>query len=373
MNAPVSPVMKPWVEGIAPYVPGKSALGSRPVVAKLSSNENPFGASPQAIAAMTAVLGKTHLYPDPASTALREAIGALHGLEPERIICGTGSDELIHLVAGAYAGLGDEVLYVRHGFAVYDIAARRVGATPVIAPDVDYTCDVDAVLAAVTPRTRVVFLANPNNPTGTIIPASEVRRLHAGLPADCVFALDCAYAEFATGEYEDGLQLARDHANVVALRTFSKIYGLAAQRIGWAYAQPKLRRWAMPGCGPSRPRPISCWSSSPNQALARRRPLTRRCSPMESLRATWPCRRCRAASASPSAPRLKPARQRPRCAPLSSGPPDAAVPARHHHRHGADRLLARPRHQGRHADSAPMRDGWGRRGARAGARTRACR
>ncbi len=240
MNAPASPVMKPWVEGIAPYVPGKSALGSRPVVAKLSSNENPFGASPLAIAAMTAVLGKTHLYPDPASTALREAIGALHGLEPERIICGTGSDELIHLVAGAYAGLGDEVLYVRHGFAVYDIAARRVGATPVIAPDLDYTCDVDAVLAAVTPRTRVVFLANPNNPTGTIIPASEVRRLHAGLPADCVFALDCAYAEFATGEYEDGLQLARDHANVVALRTFSKIYGLAAQRIGWAYAQPAL-------------------------------------------------------------------------------------------------------------------------------------
>jgi histidinol-phosphate aminotransferase len=186
------------------------------------------------------VLGNSHLYPDPAATALREALAALHGIEADRIICGTGSDELLHLVAGAFAGVGDEVLYVRHGFAVYDIAARRVGATPVVAPDNDYACDVDALLAAVTPRTRVVFLANPNNPTGTLISAAEVRRLHAGLPADCVFALDAAYAEFAEGDYENGIGLARAHANVVALRTFSKIYGLAAQRIGWAYAQPGL-------------------------------------------------------------------------------------------------------------------------------------
>jgi histidinol-phosphate aminotransferase len=189
---------------------------------------------------MTAVLGQSHLYPDPAATALREALAARHGIEADRIICGTGSDELLHLVAGAFAGLGDEVLYVRHGFAVYDIAARRVGATPVVAPDDDYACNVDALLAAVTPRTRVVFLANPNNPTGTLISAAEVRRLHAGLPADCVFALDAAYAEFADGEYENGIDLARQFANVVALRTFSKIYGLAAQRIGWAYAQPAI-------------------------------------------------------------------------------------------------------------------------------------
>ncbi len=189
---------------------------------------------------MTAVLGNSHHYPDPASTALRAALAAAHGIEAERIICGTGSDELIHLVAGAFAGPGDEILYVRHGFAVYDIAARRVGATPVIAEDVDYTCDVDAVLAAVSPRTRVVFLANPNNPTGTLISAAEVRRLHAGLPTDCVFALDAAYAEFAEGEYENGIGLARVFPNVVMLRTFSKIYGLAAQRIGWAYAQPAL-------------------------------------------------------------------------------------------------------------------------------------
>jgi len=235
-----APAMKPYVADLQAYVPGKASIGDRPVVAKLSSNENPFGPSPKAVDAMTAVLGNSHLYPDPASTALREALAARHGIEADRIICGTGSDELIHLVAGAFAGVGDEVLYVRHGFAVYDIATRRVGATPVVAPDADYTCDVDAVLAAVTPRTRVVFLANPNNPTGTLISAAEVRRLHAGLPSDCVFALDAAYAEFAEGEYEDGIALARAHANVVALRTFSKIYGLAAQRIGWAYAQPAI-------------------------------------------------------------------------------------------------------------------------------------
>ncbi|KAB7643933.1 histidinol-phosphate transaminase [Polymorphobacter fuscus] len=235
-----APRMKSYVADLHAYVPGKAGLGGRPVVAKLSSNENPFGPSPQAIAAMTAVLENSNRYPDPASTALREALGAAHGIEADRVICGTGSDELLHLVAGAFAGVGDEVLYVRHGFAVYDIAARRVGATPVVAPDDDYACNVDTLLAAVTPRTRVVFLANPNNPTGTLIPASEVRRLHAGLPADCVFALDAAYAEFAEGEYEDGLALARAHANVIALRTFSKIYGLAAQRVGWAYAQPGI-------------------------------------------------------------------------------------------------------------------------------------
>jgi histidinol-phosphate aminotransferase len=240
MSRTPAPAMKPWIEGIHAYVPGKAQLGGKPIVAKLSSNENPFGPSPLAVQAMTAVLGNSQLYPDPASTALREALAAVHGIEADRIICGTGSDELIHLVAGAFAGPGDEVLYVRHGFAVYDIAARRVGATPVIADDVDYTCDVDAVLAAVTERTRVVFVANPNNPTGTLVSAAEIRRLHAGLPSDCVFALDAAYAEFAEGEYENGIGLARAFPNVVALRTFSKIYGLAAQRIGWAYAQPAL-------------------------------------------------------------------------------------------------------------------------------------
>ncbi len=232
--------MTPWVEGIHAYVPGKAKLADRPVVARLASNENPFGPSPRAIAAMQSVLADSHRYPDPAATALREALGAHHGIDPARIICGTGSDEILHLIAGAFAGPGDEIVHVRHGFAVYDIATRRVGATPVVAPDADWICDVDAVLAAVTDRTRVVFLANPNNPTGTLISAAEVRRLHAGLPSDCVFALDAAYAEFAEGLYEDGIGLANEHANVVAVRTFSKLYGLAAQRIGWGYAAPAL-------------------------------------------------------------------------------------------------------------------------------------
>jgi histidinol-phosphate aminotransferase len=232
--------MKPWIDAIHPYVAGKAKLGDTPVVAKLSSNENPFGPSPHAVAAMQAVVAEGHRYPDPAATALRAALAEKHGLDADRIVCGTGSDELLHLLAGAFASVGDEVLYARHSFIVYELAARRVGATPVMAPDDDYACDVDAMLAAVTPRTRLVYLANPNNPTGTQISGAELRRLHAGLPADCLFAVDGAYAEFAGGDYVDGLDLAREFPNVVALRTFSKLHGLAAQRVGWAYGAPHV-------------------------------------------------------------------------------------------------------------------------------------
>lgn len=230
------PQMKPWIDAMHAYVPGKAKLGGRPVVARLASNENPFGPSPRAVAAMQAVLADGHRYPDPASTELREALAALHGLDPARVICGTGSDELLHMAASAFAGPGDEIIHVRHGFAVYELAARRVGATVVVAPDRDWLADVDAILALVTARTRVVYLANPNNPTGTLLPAGEVRRLHAALPADVLFVLDCAYAEFVTGEYEDGFGLAERHGNVLVTRTFSKIHGLAAQRVGWGYA-----------------------------------------------------------------------------------------------------------------------------------------
>jgi len=238
MDAPSSlvPDMKPWIAGMHAYVPGKAKIEGRAVVARLASNENPFGPSPKAVAAMQAVLADGHRYPDPASTALREALAAHHGLDPARVICGTGSDELLHMAASAFAGPGDEIIHVRHGFAVYELAARRVGADVVVAADRDYVADVDAILACVSARTRVVYLANPNNPTGTIISASEVRRLHAGLPGDVLFVLDCAYAEFAEGEYEDGLGLADRAGNVFVTRTFSKIYGLAAQRIGWGYA-----------------------------------------------------------------------------------------------------------------------------------------
>ncbi len=180
-------------------------------------------------------------YPDPDAAELRAAIGELHRIDPARIVCGTGSDELLNLAAQGYAGPGDEVLFSRYSFSVYDIAARRCGATPVEAPDRDYGTDVDALLAAITPATRVVFLANPNNPTGTCLPAVEVERLHAGLPRDVLFVLDQAYGEYLRAEEDDGgLALVAAHDNVLVTRTFSKIYGLAGERIGWATGAPGL-------------------------------------------------------------------------------------------------------------------------------------
>ncbi len=236
MSIATAPEMKPWIEAMHAYVPGKAKTDGVPVIAKLSSNENPWGPSPRAIAAMQAVIAEGHRYPDPASTALRAALGDACNVDPAHIICGTGSDEILHMVASAFAGPGDEIIHVRHGFAVYEGATRRVGATPVIVPDVDYTADVTAVLAAITPATKIIYLANPNNPTGTLLPAAEIRRLIAGVPPNVILVLDCAYAEFAEGEYEDGLQLAQTLPNLVVTRTFSKIHGLAAQRVGWAVA-----------------------------------------------------------------------------------------------------------------------------------------
>lgn len=231
-----APAMKPWVAAMHAYVPGKAKADGVPVVAKLSSNENPWGPSPRAVAAMQAVVADGHRYPDPASTALRAALGSTHGVDPAHIICGTGSDEILHMIASAFAGPGDEIIHMRHGFAVYDGATRRVGATPVVVPDADYTADIDALLAAITPATRIIYLANPNNPTGTLLPAADIRRLVAAVPPRIVLVLDCAYAEFVESDYEDGLALAQRLPNLIVTRTFSKIHGLAAQRIGWAVA-----------------------------------------------------------------------------------------------------------------------------------------
>ena len=231
-----APVPKPWIMGIAPYVPGRSKTDDGRKVVKLSSNENPLGTAPEARAAFAAAANDLERYPDAGAGVLREAIGARYGLDPARIIYGTGSDEVLHLVAGAYAGPDDEVIFVRYGFAVYEIAARRVGATPVVAADRDYATDVDAILAAVTPATRVVYVANPNNPTGTFARREEIARLHAGLPRDVMLVIDQAYAEYIEAGDDDGaLELAKTQANVIVTRTFSKIYGLAAERIGWGY------------------------------------------------------------------------------------------------------------------------------------------
>ena len=234
------PEMKPWIAAIHAYVPGKSAgEDGRPLV-KLSANENPLGTSPGALAARGQAVVPS-LYPDPDSTDLRAALGKLHGIDPARIVCGTGSGELLTLAASAFAGPGDEVLYVRYGFSLYEIAARRCGATPVVAPDADYGTDVVALLALVNARTRVVFIANPNNPTGRFMTRAELARLHAGLPAHVLLVLDQAYAEYVMPEDDDGgLDLAAEHANVLVTRTFSKAYGLAGERVGWGTGAPAL-------------------------------------------------------------------------------------------------------------------------------------
>lgn len=233
-----APVPKPWIAAIHAYVPGKSTdADGRPLI-KLSANENPLGTSPQALAARAAAPAR---YPDPDSAALRAGIGALHGIDPARIVMGTGSDELLHCIAQGYAGPGDAILYVRYGFAVYDIAARRCGATPVVAPDADYGTDIDALLALVDESTKVVFIANPNNPTGSFLPRGEIARLHAALPPAVVLVIDQAYAEYLDPADDDGaLELAARHSNVLVTRTFSKIYGLAGERIGWATGAPAL-------------------------------------------------------------------------------------------------------------------------------------
>jgi histidinol-phosphate aminotransferase len=231
-----SPLPKSWIMDIAPYVPGRSTGEGGAKVIKLSSNENPLGTSPEAAAAFAAHQHDLSRYPDASAHDLRAAIAGHHDLDPARIVYGTGSDEILHLVAGAYAGPGDEVIYVRYGFAVYDIAIRRVGATPVIAPDRDFGTDVDAILACATDRTRLVYVANPNNPTGTYTPAAEIARLQASLPAHVMLVLDQAYAEYLEADEDDGsLELARTKPNVIVTRTFSKIHGLAAERIGWGY------------------------------------------------------------------------------------------------------------------------------------------
>jgi histidinol-phosphate aminotransferase len=234
--SPSRPVPRPGVLDIQAYVPGKSSAPGVAKIYKLSSNETPLGPSPQAIEAYRTVAAHLEDYPDGAATALREAIGKTFGLDPDRIVCGAGSDDLLNLIARAYLADGDEAIHTTHGFLVYPIATLGAGARPVVAAEKNFTADVDAILAAVSARTKVVFLANPNNPTGTYIPFSEVRRLHAGLPAHVLLVLDAAYAEYVRrNDYESGIELVGTSENVVMCRTFSKIHGLAALRLGWLY------------------------------------------------------------------------------------------------------------------------------------------
>jgi histidinol-phosphate aminotransferase len=235
------PTPRPGILDIVPYIGGEAKIFGveRPI--RLASNESALGPSAKAVAAYRALADDIHRYPDGSALELREALGRRHGLDPARIVCGAGSDELITLLLRSYAGPGDEVLYSRHGFLMYPIGAQTVGATAVAAPERDLTTDVDALLARVTEHTRLVFIANPNNPTGTYLSASDMARLHAGLPSSAVLAIDAAYAEFVNrNDYEPGVALVDRADNVVMLRTFSKIYALAGLRLGWAYCPPGI-------------------------------------------------------------------------------------------------------------------------------------
>ena len=230
------PQPKAGVLDIAPYVPGKSKGSHGTTLHKLSSNETPLGTSDAVKHVIEEVARALELYPDGAATELRRAIGEVYGLNPDRIICGAGSDEILSLLAYCYLGPGDEAIYSEHGFLVYDIAIRAAGASPVVAPEKNLTTDVDAILERVTEKTKMVFVANPNNPTGTYLPFEEVKRLHEGLPAHVLLVLDAAYGEYVRrNDYESGLALAATSENVFMTRTFSKIYGLANLRLGWGF------------------------------------------------------------------------------------------------------------------------------------------
>lgn len=237
MTAPPTP--KPGIMDIQPYVGGESQIKGKDNIIKLSSNENPHGCSAVAREAYIAAAGALAAYPSSDHNALKSALGEAYGVDAARLICGNGSDELITLLCQAYAGVGDEVLFSHHGFLIYRLAAQAVGATPVSAPEPARVMEVDALLAACSAQTRLVFVANPNNPTGTMVSVGELARLADGLPSGALLVIDSAYAEFVDG-YDGGLALAQSRDNVVMLRTFSKLFGLAALRLGWGVGSAEV-------------------------------------------------------------------------------------------------------------------------------------
>lgn len=230
---------QPGIMDIALYVGGQSTVDGVSDVVKLSSNENPLGCSDKAKAAIAKAGVALHRYPPTDHAELRTAIGEVHGLDPDRIVCGVGSDEVLQFITQAYAGVGDEIIHTEHGFSMYPILAKMVGATPVEVPECDRVVDVDAILDACTDKTRIVFIANPGNPTGTLLETSEVLRLASGLPEGCLLVHDGAYTEYVE-DHDGGAALVDAQPNVIMTRTFSKIYGLGGLRIGWGYAQKDI-------------------------------------------------------------------------------------------------------------------------------------
>ncbi|MEL7149887.1 MAG: histidinol-phosphate transaminase [Pseudomonadota bacterium] len=237
MTEMISP--KPGVDRIQLYVGGESHLDGRDDVLKLSSNENPNGFPESAGAALASAAGALHRYPSSDHAGLRAAIAETHDLDPERIICGAGSDEIIAFLCNAYGGAGTEVIHSAHGFAMHKISALAAGSEPVEVPERDRVVDVDGILEAVTEKTRLVFIANPANPTGTMLGGNEITRLADGLPEDVILVLDGAYVEYVEG-HDGGVELIDQRPNVVMTRTFSKIYGLGGLRIGWGYGPKEI-------------------------------------------------------------------------------------------------------------------------------------
>ncbi|MEJ6397151.1 histidinol-phosphate transaminase [Yoonia sp. 208BN28-4] len=225
---------QPGIMDITLYKGGASTVAGHQNVLKLSSNENPYGPSDKAKEAFSRAAHDLHRYPSTDHASLRGALAEVYGLDADRVICGNGSGEILHLLAQAYAGKNDEVIYTEHGFAMYRIYALTASAKPVVVPERDRTVDVDAILAACTKKTKLVYIANPANPTGTMIASSEVARLAEGLPPQAMLVLDGAYAEYVEG-YDAGLSLIEARDNVFMTRTMSKIYGLGGLRVGWGY------------------------------------------------------------------------------------------------------------------------------------------
>ncbi|MBL4802948.1 MAG: histidinol-phosphate transaminase [Emcibacter sp.] len=234
---------RPWINELDVYVGGKSHTIGVEKSVKLSSNESALGSSPKAVEAYHAEATSLHRYPDASYHDLREALAEKYDIEASQIVCGVGSDEILKLACRAYLAPGDEVIFPKHSFMMYPIAATSFGGIAVEVDDTDYTANVDNILAALTDRTRIIFLANPNNPTGTYISAAEVERLWQNIPDNVLLVLDGAYADFVVAEdYQAGIELVKKSSNVLMARTFSKLYGLAALRLGWGYACPEVAR-----------------------------------------------------------------------------------------------------------------------------------
>ncbi|MEX0299339.1 MAG: histidinol-phosphate transaminase [Kordiimonas sp.] len=237
----VAPKAHDWILDLAPYVPGSSKVEGVSEVVKLSSNESLYGPSPAALKAAADVAGNLLRYSDPTAQELRNTIAEVHGLNAANIICGTGSGEILSMITHCFAGPGDEVIFSEYGFSLYELQTNAVGATGVVVPNKNWAADVDGILEAVTEDTKLIFVDNPNNPTGSYVCWDEIERLHANLPEDVLLVLDAAYAECVTAEdYKAGECLVDKFDNVMVTRTFSKMYGLAGLRVGWAYAPPAI-------------------------------------------------------------------------------------------------------------------------------------